>query len=261
MKQTFSFRRFGQLARKHYTENRINYIAGLGGYLFFILLCLGGALREDKPSLDRFESVIIFVNFFVPIVLAKINFIPYISTNRQVEAFTLPATRGEKFIFAVVNTFVGWALAIVGLEVIASLVAPRCALLNEFVYAHSIVGHWFARLDEMLIVTPVFATAAIFACTATRKGNAFVPMVITLGAIVLLYSLPTILLDNVGGTSVATLDFPAFIITLNNHMDIGQTVLESTTEKLMQPRLWHYMFVPTVLLISAWFKFREYETK
>lgn len=262
MNSKFSFRRFGQLACKHYTENLTNYLVGLGAYTLFLLLSLQGALREGSmPSLARFEAIIVFVTFVCPIILAKMNFAPYIHTNHQVMAFSLPATRGEKFLLAVVNTLLVSALAIVGLEVAASLAAPRCAMLNEFDYASSITGHWFAGLTEMLTVAPIFAISAIFACTVARKGNVILPLIVTWGVIVLLYAIPSLILCNGDGTSVATMDFPAFITTFNNHMDVGDTVLECTTEKLIQPRWWNCLFTPVVLLVASWFKFNEYETK
>lgn len=261
MKQTFSFRRFGMLARKHYAENRINYIAGLGGYLMFLLLGLYGALRENLPSLAMFESSIIFVAFFVPIVVAKMSFAPYIYPNRQVGAFTLPATRGEKYLFGMVNTLLLSALTIGGMEVAASLVAPHCAVLNDFDFVRSIAGHWFAGLGELLVVMPMFASVTIFACTISRKGNLAVPMIITWATIALLYALPTLILQSCDGWSVATLEFPAFITTYNNHMDVGNLVFECTTERLFDTRWWQNLILPAVLLVAAWFKFREYETK
>lgn len=260
MKQTFSFRRFCLLARKHYAENRTNYLIGLGGYLLFILLGLYGALREDKPSLSMFEAIITFTSVCTPIALAKMSFAPYILPNRQVEAFTLPATRNEKFIFSVVNTLLVSALAIVGVEVVASLVAPRLAILNDFEYVRSIAGHWFAGLGGLLMMAIIFGTSAIFACTATRKGNVAVAMFATWLGIVLLYSFPTLLI-NFDGWSVATMEFPGFIATFNNHIDIGNTVMECTTQQLLQGSLWTKLALPIVLLVAAWFKFREYETK
>lgn len=261
MKQTFSFRRFGLLARKHYTENRINYFAGLGAYTLFLLLALQGALREGSmPSLDRFEAIIIFVTFIFPIILAKMNFAPYIYPRYQIEAFTLPATRSEKFLFATVNTLLVSAVAIVGLEIAASLAAPRCAMLNEFGYARTITGHWFAGLTEMLVIAPIFATSIIFAYTISHKGHVGLSLIATWGAIVLLYAIPSLLING-DGISIATMDFPAFITTLNNHIEVGNTLLECTTEKLVQPRWWNSLIMPAVLLVAAWFKFHEYETK
>lgn len=260
MKQTFSFRRFGLLARKHYTENRINYFAGLGAYTLFLLLALHGVLRDSMPSLDRFEAIIIFVTFFAPFILAKINFAPYTHTQRQVEALTLPATKGEKFLFATLNTFVVLAVAIVGLEVVASLVAPRCAELNEFAFVRSITGHWFAGLTEILAIAPIFATSIIFAYTISHKGHVGLSLIATWGAIVLLYAIPSLLING-DGISIATMDFPAFITTLNNHIEVGDTLLECTTEKLVQSRWWNSLIMPAVLLVAAWFKFHEYETK
>lgn len=261
MKQTFSFRRFGMLARKHYTENRINYIAGLGGYLMSLLLGLYGALRENLPSLSMFESGIVFVAFFVPIAVAKMSFAPYIYPNRQVGAFTLPATRVEKYLFGMVNTLLVSIIAIAGMEVAASLVAPHCAALNDFDFVRSIAGHWFAGLGELLVVMPMFASVTIFACTASRKGNVAIPMIATWAAIALLYALPTLILQSCDGWSVATLEFPAFITTYNNHMDVGNLVFECTTERLFDTRWWQNLILPAVLLVAAWFKFREYETK
>lgn len=262
MKQTFSFRRFGMLARKHYAENRINYFACLGGYLMFLLLGLLGALREDMPSLDRLETILIFVAFFTPIFVAKMSFAPYILPARQMEAFTLPATRDEKFIFAVVNTLLITSLAISGLEVTASLVAPRCAMWGDGIaVSRSVVGHWWGALTELMVVVPMFATTTIFACTTARKGHVVVPMLLVWGAIILLYLIPTALMDFGDGMSVATVNFPAFIYTFNNHIECGNTTLECVTEPLMQSRGWLCLIMPAVLLVVAWFKFREYETK
>lgn len=260
MKQTFSFRRFGLLARKHYAENRINYSAGLGGYLMLLLFGLHGALRDNIHSLGIFESGIIFVAFFAPIIVAKMSFAPYIYTNRQVESFTLPATRGEKYLFGVVNTILVSALAIGGFEMVASLVAPHCAVLNDFDFVRSIAGHWFAGLGELLVIIPMYTSVTIFACTITRKGNIAIPFIVTWAAIALLYALPSILI-NLDGWSVATLEFPAFVTTYNNHIDVGNTVLECTTERLFDTRWWHNLVMSAVLLVAAWFKFREYETK
>ena len=259
MKQTFSLSRFALLARKHYTENRTNYLLGAGGYLLFLLLGLYGALRSELPSMNMLETIVIFVGFFVPIVIAKMSFVPYIWTNRQVEAFTLPATRGEKFLFATVNTFAVSALAIAGIEVAASLAAPDVYVeVGDVLLGHShVVGHWFAGLSEMLAVATMFAIIAIFACTMARKGNVAVPMFTTWGAVALLYALPTILLHNGDGLSVASMDFPAFIATFNNHIEVGETVLEYTTDKLVQPHWLFGLVVPAVLLVAAWFKFRE----
>ena len=86
------------------------------------------------------------------------------------------------------------------------------------------------------------------------------PMIITWATIALLYALPTLLI-NFDGWSVATLDFPAFITTYNNHMDVGNLVFECTTERLFDTRWWQNLILPAVLLVAAWFKFREYETK
>lgn len=261
MKQTFSFRRFGLLARKHYTENRINYLVGLGGYLMFLLLGLHGALRDNMPSLARLESILIFVAFFTPIAVAKMSLAPYIIPARQLEVFTLPATRGEKFLFAVVNTLLITSLAISGLEMTASLVAPRCAAWGDGIaVSRSVVGHWWGALTELMVVLPMFATTTIFACTVTRKGRVAVPMLLTWGAIILLYLIPTILIDG-GGVSVASVNFPAFIYTFNNHVECGNTILECVTEPLMQSRWWLCLIMPAVLLVAAWFKFHEYETK
>lgn len=261
MKQTFSFRRFGMLARKHYAENRINYAAGLGGYLMFLLLGLYGALRENLPSLSMFESIVVFVAFIVPIAVAKMSFAPYSYPKRQVEAFTLPATRSEKYLFAAVNTLLVTALAVGVIEVAASLVAPHCAVLNDFDFVRSIAGHWFAGLGELLVIMPLFASVTIFACTISRKGNLAVPMIITWATIALLYALPTLIMQNWDGWSVATVDFPAFTTTYNNHLEIGDTTFVYTTERLFDTRWWHSLILPAVLLVVGWFKFREYETK
>lgn len=263
MKQTFSFCRVALLARKHYTENRTNYLIGVGGYLLFLLLGLYGVFRSELPSMNMLETIIIFVGFFVPIVIAKMSFVPYIWPNRQVEAFTLPATRGEKFFFGVFNTIVVSALAIAGIEVAASLAAPDVhPEVGDVLLGYSrIVGHWFAGLSEMLAVVPMFAATAIFACSMARKGNVAVPMFTTWGAIALLYALPTFLLHNGDGLSVASLDFPAFITTLNSHIEVGETVLEYTTNKLVQPHWLIGLIVPAVLLVAAWFKFHEKDAK
>lgn len=257
-KQSFSLGRVALLARKHYAENRTNYLVGFGGYLLFLVLALQGAFRDTLPSLDRFDVVIIFAAFFLSAILTKMNFTPYIYPNRQVEAYSLPATRGEKFLFAIVNTFVVTLVAIVGLEVAASLVAPRC---NEFIYSHTISGHWFTELTEVFVLMPMFISTVIFACTASRKGNFGVSLILTWGVIALLYCIPSLLLCNGNGTSVATMDFPAYIVTFNNHFEVGSTILECTTEQMCQPHWWYCFFTPAVLIVAAWFKFKEHETK
>jgi hypothetical protein len=107
----------------------------------------------------------------------------------------------------------------------------------------------------------MFISTVIFACTTSRKGNFGVSLIFTWGVIALLYFIPSLLLCNGNGTSVATMDFPAYIVTFNNHFEVGNTILECTTEQMCQPHWWYCFFTPAVLIVAAWFKFKEHETK
>lgn len=262
MKQTFSFRRFALLARKHYSENRQSYLISAGIYLLFLAFALWRALDPEVPSMAFFESALLFVAFITPILAAKYNFTNYFQAGKQIEAFTLPATASEKFLFATLNSLLLTALAVVVFEVSASLVAPEsfesCKYSIDYSY---IAGHWFGGLTEFLQISIMFFATSVLACTMAHKGNVAKPMLLIWAVIVLLHFLPVVLFHNGYGTSVGEINVPHFTSTLNHLYTVGDTQIEFHAERLFWPQVWHTFVIPAVMLVAAWFRFREYEAK
>lgn len=260
--QSFSLGRVALLARKHYTENRQSYLIYVGIYLLFMAFSLWRALEPELPSMAAFESSLLFVSLVTPILAAKYSFSNYYQTGKQIDAFTLPATTGEKFLFATLNTLLLSALSIGIMEVAASLVAPESFEACEVSISYSyIAGHWFGGLTEFLQLSAMFFAVSILACTMAHKGNVAKPMFAIWGVILLLHFLPIILFHDGYGTSVGEINIPHFSSTLEHLYTVGDTQIEFFTERFFLPEAWHSLIIPVILLVAAWFRFREYETK
>lgn len=260
---SFSFRRFALLARIHYVENRQNYLYGIGIYALFMAYSIWRALDPDNPSMNAFEASTLFVSFCTPVLVAKHSFSAYYQPGKQIEALTLPATQGEKFLFVTLNTLLLSTLVIATFEIAASLVAPTLLAKGDVSIYQSaiIVGHWFRGLDEFIPIALLLLGSSVLACTMARKGNVGKPMLLIWSLVALLHLLPVILFHNGLGTSTGEINIPHFTATLEHLFTVGGTQIEFHTERLLWPQVWHTLIVPTILLIAAWFRFSEYETK
>ena len=262
MKQTFSLRRFWLLIRKHYTENRQNYLICSGIYLLFLAYAMWGCLRGEYPSPDAMEVCAIFAFIMTPIIASKNSFFPYIRTDEQVRAFTIPATMGEKFLFGVLNPIFLTALAVSLFEVPASIIHDHSAdFIPYWAENNTIVGMWFAGLGPIFEVAILFYSTAILACTMAHKGNVAKPMFLIWAVLILIHAFPVLLLPASDGASVAQLNVPFFTSLFESKLTVGNTQLSFETERLFDLAHWHTFVLPTMLVVAAWFKFKEYQAK
>ncbi len=261
MNNRFSFRRFWLLARKHYTENRQNYLVIAGIYALMLAYGIWACLRGNYPSLDAFEVMVIFAFIVTPIWSAKMNFTPYVYTGKQLGGFTLPATQGEKFLFAVLNTILLTALAVALIEIPASILHSHIDFVPDWSNGSTLVGVWFSGLAPLVEVSLIFFSTAILACTMAHRGNVGKPMFLIWGVLILIHALPILLLPQGDGTSIAELNVPSFTALFEGELWSGKTLLAFESERLITPALWHTFVLPAILLVSAWFKFKEYQVK
>lgn len=261
MNNRFSFRRFWLLARKHYTENRQNYLIIAGIYALLLAYGIWACLRGDYPSLDAFEVMVIFAFIVTPILSAKMNFTPYVYTGKQMEGFTLPATQGEKFLFAVLNTILLTALAVTFIEVPASILHSHIDFAPDWSNGSTLVGVWFSGLAPLVEVSLIFFSTAVLACTMAHKGNVAKPMFLIWAVLILIHAFPVLLLPAGDGASVAQLNVPFFTALFESSLTVGGTQLEFETAPLFSLAHWHTFVLPTMLVVAAWFKFKEYQVK
>ena len=262
MKQTFSLRRFWLLIRKHYIENRQNYLIGAGIYLLFLAYAMWVFLRGEYPFPDAMEVCVIFAFILTPIIITKKSFFPYIRTTEQVGAFTLPATMGEKFLFGVLNPIFLTALAVSLFEIPASIVHDHASdFIPYWAENNSIVGMWFAGLGPIFEVAILFYSTAVLACTMAHKGNVAKPMFLIWAVLILIHAFPVLLLPAGDGASVAQLNVPFFTSLFESSLTVGGTQLEFETERLFALAHWHTFVLPTMLVVASWFKFKEYQAK
>ena len=123
MKCTFSLRRLGLVAHKHYAENRTSYLYGALALLGLLGLCAMLSLTGNVKHIASFEAVNVMIACVAPIAVAKLSLHDSMMTGKQIGYYTLPATDGEKFLFALLNTLVLSALAVATFEVVASIIS------------------------------------------------------------------------------------------------------------------------------------------
>lgn len=261
MNNRFSLSRFWLLARKHYTENRQNYLIFAGIYALVLAYGIWACLRGDYPSMDALEVSVIFAFICTPILGAKMNFTPYIYTGKQMGGFSLPATQGEKFLFAVLNTIFLTALAVSCIEVPASILHSHIDFVPDWSNGSTLVGVWFAGLAPLVEVSLIFFSTSVLACTMAHRGNAAKPMFLIWGVLILIHAIPILLLPQGDGTSVAELNAPFFTALFEGQLWSGDTLLSFESERLFTLSGWQTFILPTILLLSAWFKFKEYQVK
>lgn len=260
MNTTFSLRRFGLLVRKHYTENRQDYLIVAGIYTLFLAYALWGCLRGNYPSPDAMEVCAIFAFIMTPIISAKKSFFPYIRTAEQVGAFTLPATMGEKFLFGILNPILLTALAVSLFEVPASIIHDHAAdFIPHWSNENAVIGMWFAGLAPIFEIAILFYATAVLACTMAHKGNVAKPMFLIWAVLILVHAFPVLLLPMGDGSSVAELNVPFFTSLFESSLTVGGTHLEFETERLFPLAHWHTYVLPAMLVVAAWFKFKEYQ--
>lgn len=103
MNNTFSFRRFALLVRKHYVETGRQhlYIAG-GMFVLFVLVS-----RSEIMDFYFFASVIFFVG---GALWLHRTCRAYYRPDEAQEAYTLPAAQGEKYLFCWLNSYLVYCI-------------------------------------------------------------------------------------------------------------------------------------------------------
>ena len=260
MNNTFSFRRLWLLARKHYSENRRPYLIGVACYAFVLFICfwcwLGGEVEDDFLM----EFAFMWSAIFIPVVVAKINFSDSMKRGSSQIYYSLPATEGEKFLFALLNTLVVSAVGIAVCEVCASLLHDATPPRPDRIGGdYSAIGHWFANLGDMIVIALLFMSGSVVACSASKDksgtGFAFV-----MSALAVLFFLPELFIAPQGDYLISTEGFIVGGNTLYcDYATAGGLDVWFLTPPVLPFHEWYNAIVPALLVVIGWFKFRERE--
>ena len=259
MSNRFSMRRLAMLFRKHYIENGRLYLLLLaGGVLLLAFSVLSTVVNHDMYF---FELVVFFSSIFFPLLMAKMSFAPYYQTKQKIVAFTLPATQGEKYTFAVVNTIVSTLIICAIIEVAASLVAPY---MESPDYSPVGVGSWFGIWWNTISTALIVGSMMIFACSSSKDSPmknfmlvaclfiiaGFIPtLLLRADSMMWLQERPTFLmLTSADLVSVFT-EGSSFVMYHNN-VSLGRVVA-------LAGDLWW----PVVMITAGYFRFREHQMR
>lgn len=260
MNNSFTLRRFAMLWRKHYIESGRLYLLALAG----VLVVIAGATLTTFHHRDMYfyEGIALFSAMFFPLLVAKMSFASYYITKQKMTAFTLPATQGEKYLFGVVNTL-AVSLAIYGLIEVGASITAQFVEFEDYVAIVG-VGSWFDTCWDNIRLILLVSSMMIFACSMS-KDSPVKAFGFTCVAFILLGFIPTLLVPTDGSMFLA--ERPSFLpmtqAELRTLIYEGDTVFTFTNE-VSAGRLVRYVgevFVPVVMLLAGYFKFREHQMR
>lgn len=260
MNNKFSFRRLWLLARKHYSENRRPYLVGLACYAIVIFICFWCWLGGEYEDNFLLEMAFLWSSILIPITVSKISFGDSMKRGSRQIYYTLPATQGEKFLFALLNTLIMSAAAIVVCEVSASLLHTAIPERPGIFYdGQTPVGHWFANVGQLVSLSALILGGAVLACSSSKdnsaKAMAFVMIALILGILA-----PQLFLPVNGDYTIGTTSFIIGGNTLYcDYTVAGGLKVEFLTSPVLPFYGWYNAIVPALLVVIGWFKFRERE--
>lgn len=168
MKNIFDFKRFGLLARRHYTANWKFYLFNLLGIvcLFAIAFYFGVKSFEsqNESSSRGIVGTICFMGYFAQVFIwVSRSMKGYVGRFTQVAEMMLPSSAVEKYLFAWLNSFVVGTLLYVGLFLLFDTAVHAVSGFSVINY-----GNMRNSLLEIFltIYCPIMFHAFLFFCHA-----------------------------------------------------------------------------------------------
>lgn len=258
MKCTFSLRRLGLVARKHYAENRTSYLYDALALLGLLGLCATLSLTGNVKHIASFEAMNVCVACIVPFVVAKFSLSDSMMTGKQIGYYTLPATDGEKFLFALLNTLVLSALAVATFEVVASIISD--SLPQGHFHTTALVGRWFES-GWVYAQLGLFWMSASMLAMSMAQDSPIKPMVLIIGVLAIINFAPLCIFPPANEIFVQSLDVTRFTSSVAGTFHYGNSVLDIIARPFGYESWWNDVWLPIILTIAAWFKFRERQSK
>lgn len=257
---SFSLRRLWMLARKHYIENGRTYLFLLAT---MVIALVGVSLVAliNKDEFGAFEFVMLLPEVIVPLLVAKLSMSGYYITKRQLTSFTLPATHSEKYLFAVLNTTIITVVSYALVELVASIVY---GIIPPPDYDPVIVGTWFVGWAHFLGVALLFGTTMLFGCTIS-KDNPARGFAVVMVAYLVIGALPLLLTSP--GSSMWLNTQPSLpmmtTLSITNLVQEGNASVIYTTSTTMGQWVQRAsdIFLPVVILVAGYYKFKEHQMK
>lgn len=259
MNKSFSLRRLWLLARKHYSENRRHYLVGVACYALVLFVCFWSWLGGEYENDVVLEMAFLWSAMVMPILVAQISFADSMKRGSRQMHYTLPATQGEKFLFALLNTLVVSAAAIAVCEVGASLLFAEVPERLGADRGNFVLGHWFANVGQLTALSTLFMGGAVLGCSASKDWRSKTWVFVWV-AMVLVYFTPHFFLSPGGDYTIGT---DSFLIGGNtlycDYTTAGGLQVGFLTPPVLPFYEWYNIVVPALLVVVGWFKYRERE--
>lgn len=161
MNKTFSFRRFALLVRKHYVETGRQHLYIAGG--MFVLLVLALFVFDITNTYFLFAAMVFLVG---GALWLNRTCSAYYRPDEAQEAYTLPATQGEKYLFCWLNSYVVYYIFFILIQSVTtafSRIGAKGMLRLEF---SDLV--WFGW--RFLLMATLFHALALFCCSWAKRN-------------------------------------------------------------------------------------------
>ena len=258
MKCTFSLRRLGLVAHKHYAENRTSYLYGALALLGLLGLCAMLSLTGNVKHIASFEAMNVMIACVAPIAVAKLSLHDSMMTGKQIGYYTLPATDGEKFLFALLNTLVLSALAVATFEVVASIISD--SIPQGHFHETALVGRWFEG-GWVYAQLGLFWMSASMLAMSMAQDSPIKPMVLIIAILAIINFAPLVIFSSESEIFIQSLDVTRFTSSVAGTFKFGNSVLDFIARPFGYEMWWNDVWLPIILTIAAWFKFRERQSK
>lgn len=254
----FSLKRFGALARKHYTENGKLYLYMLAAVTLFIIASVWYVYVADGNPYDRNNGKDIYNNMvlhqlssYIIVVLscmiANITMKGFRSKESVIAYYTIPASQNEKFLFCLLNSVtlsVGfYFIILVSLSQLLPLVTPEGVFYSLPINI------------KYLVSGIVFINACcILANTiASRRISLNVAYMLLGASLTAFISLPVMLFRDI----LHRFKVPSIVYDLKSTIIVGDSSLHFPSSVLDVSDWVVFVAYSVIFYVVAYFKFKE----
>ncbi len=245
MKEKFSFGNVMSLLRKHLYENRKVYFWCIVAYAIGLVFMLWNAYHDNSSIICK---ILVGVSVIVgPVAFTKLASTPYQQTDKQIIAYTLPATQAEKFAFifiwSLVCSFALWAVMVLTTGGINFWVLHR----NP-----NLFSDWQDAIENITIWSGIALLSM-----SMSKGSPFKSFCIVFGSYLICLLIPILATSMLIGIEPTSIDMPVSVNALDSWANSGNASLQFTVDATFHTKWWMNFCFPLVMWPAAYFKFRE----